>query len=369
VLVNLVSNAIKFTPQGHVGLHAHWQPNSEDCSKGTLVIEVEDSGIGISPEKHEAIFQPFIQAASQQHLETQGTGLGLSIVQRLTSAMGGKVSLHSAPGAGAAFSLRFTDVFVSSRLPVTDVPAAETPVNFNDFSPATILVVDDNQINRNLVSSLFADTHHTLRLAANGREALVSIAETKPEIVLLDIRMPVMDGRATLTEIRRQPGLELLPIIAVTASSHADDEPNLQCRFSGFIRKPFSRKTLYQELAQFLPRIPQADNVRNGGAASAGTPVMPATVRTTDTQVAIAELLSLHREQWPRLRDTLAINETLAFAQKLRHLGQAMQSQPLTIYADRLAADAEAYAVKDLERSLAEFPALVNSFSQPGESA
>ncbi len=369
VLVNLVSNAMKFTPKGHVGLHIHWQPNGEDRSRGSLLIEVEDSGIGISPEKQEEVFKPVVQAETHHQLENQGTGLGLSIVQRLTLAMGGTVSLQSAVGGGSVFRLQFKDVAVSTRLPVSDALEPESAVDFNDFKPVTILAVDDNAINRDLMSGLFAGSHHRLLVAANGAEALKAIQEMKPDLVLLDIRMPVMDGRATLAEIRKLPGLELLPVVAVTASSHADDEQDLRSHFSGFIRKPFSRQTLYKELAQYLPRSQRRREPPRGGPASGGAPALLATARRADTRdSAVAELCLLQRNQWPRLRDSLAINETLAFAQKLREIGQTMESKRLTTYADRLASDAETYAVGDLERSLAEFPALVHSLEENGES-
>ncbi len=370
VLVNLVSNAVKFTHQGHVSLCIHWQPDTEDRSRGTLQIEVEDSGVGILPEKQEDIFKPFVQSNLHRLPGNEGTGLGLSIVRRLTTVMGGNVVLESTPGVGSVFRLKFVNVAVSARLPVTDVLESGNQVDFNDFSPATILVVDDNQTNRDLMVGLFERTHHRLRLAVNGTEALTSIAEMKPDLVLLDIRMPVLDGRAALTEIRKQGGLELLPVVAITASSDSDDERDLRSQFSGYIRKPFSRQTLYTELAQFLPRIQTRRAPPRGGLPPESGPALMATAKMADTrESALAQLLLLQQTQWPMLRDSLAINETLAFARKLRELGCTMQSNALIRYADRLAADAETYAVGDLERSLAEFPALAGSLRQPREAS
>ncbi|HEX3800056.1 MAG TPA: ATP-binding protein [Verrucomicrobiae bacterium] len=362
VLVNLVGNAIKFTAKGHVALRARWEPLAEDRSRGTLNIEVEDTGIGIPPEKHNEVFKPFVQAATQQ--QSQGTGLGLSIVKRLTLAMGGNVTLQSSPGEGAIFRLCFAEVAVSSRVPITDVLATGTQVDFNDFSPAKILVADDNKTNRELISGLFADSLHRLHFAANGQEALALIAEERPDLVLLDIRMPVLDGRATLADIRKRPELASLPVIAVSASTHADDDAHLAARFNGFMRKPFSRQALYQQLARFLPRSPRQPKLAPSTAAPPPAPLPSAQVTSADSRDAAAELLALHREKWPRLRDTLAINETLAFAQKIRHIGQTMQLQPLITYADRLAIEAETYAIKDLERTLAEFPLLIAPIEQ-----
>jgi len=372
ILVNLVGNAIKFTLKGRVSMRVKWQPHPQDRSRGCLLIEVADTGVGISPEKQEEIFKPFVQSSSHRDLEHQGTGLGLSIVQRLTQMMGGSIAVESNPGAGSSFRLQFPDVSVSSRLPISDFAPPNGSADFNDFVPSTILVVDDNQTNRELMIGLFEGTHHRLRLASNGHQALASIDEMKPSLVLLDIRMPVMDGRATLAKIREQPGLELLPVVAVTASSHAHDEQDLRKWFSGYVRKPFSRQRLYEELAQFLPRKQRPPEPPSGngagGPVSSGPTAVLATARSAITpEAAAAELLLLQQNQWPGLCDSMAINETVVFAQRLRYLAQMMQSKELTTYADRLAAHAQAYAVGDLERSLAEFPAVIRALEPTRE--
>jgi CheY-like chemotaxis protein len=139
-------------------------------------------------------------------------------------------------------------------LPVGDHAEPGGAVDFNDFAPATLLVVDDNPTNRAYMAGIFEKTHHQVYFANNGREALACLEKTKPDVVLLDIRMPVMDGRTTLAEIRKQASLVSLPVIAVTASSKAGEEMELQSQFSGYIRKPFSRQTLFVALAQFLQR-------------------------------------------------------------------------------------------------------------------
>ena len=189
-----------------------------------------------------------------QSAEKEGTGIGLTIVKRLTELMGGSLAVESTVGQGTVFHLRFANVPVSGRLPVGDHAEPGGAVDFNDFAPATLLVVDDNQTNRAYMAGIFEKTHHQVLFANNGREALACLEKAKPDVVLLDIRMPVMDGRTTLAEIRKQASLVSLPVIAVTASSKAGEEMELQSQFSGYIRKPFSRQTLFLALAQFLQR-------------------------------------------------------------------------------------------------------------------
>jgi signal transduction histidine kinase/CheY-like chemotaxis protein len=362
ILVNLIGNAIKFTPSGQIRVGVHWQAQEQDRGRGTLLIDVGDTGVGISPETQAKIFEPFVQVNPQRNEEAQGTGLGLSIVQRLTQMMKGTITLRSAPGEGSLFQLAFPGVAISARLPASDLETAETIVDFNDFKPAIILVADDNQTNRELMTGMFEGTHHQLLLASNGEEALARIRETKPDLVLMDIRMPVLDGRETLRAIRKTEGLELLPLVAVTASSLPDEEKDLRERFNGFIRKPFSRRTLYDELTQFLPKLEKRTTAVE--SVSPANAKVPAEILPENAAAVRAELRRLHEAVWPGLRDSLAINETLAFAGNLGKIARLISNEPLANYAARLTGYAEMYAVNDLQKCLEEFPALVERVMQ-----
>jgi signal transduction histidine kinase/DNA-binding response OmpR family regulator len=369
VLVNLLSNAIKFTERGCVTTRVSWQTQDHNGT-GTLLIDVQDTGIGIPVDKVKEIFKPFVQADSRRTAEKEGTGIGLTIVKRLTELMGGAVKLDSTVGQGTVFHLRFTNVPVSGRLPVGDHAEPGGAVDFNDFAPATLLVVDDNRANRDLMAGIFEQTHHRVHFAVNGQEALECLRTTKPDVVLLDIRMPVMDGRITLTEIRKQARLTSLPVIAVTASSESGEETELQSQFSGYIRKPFSRRTLFLALAQFLQQVPNKDPLKHPNSAQtlAGVPT-PLPEHAAQWRELALELRRQQTAQWPALRDSLAVNETRAFAHKLFSLGQIALCPPLTTYAATLATFADAYAIGQMERHLGMFPELVGlietSLTQP----
>jgi CheY-like chemotaxis protein len=223
-----------------------------------------------------------------------------------------------------------------------------------------LLVVDDNRTNRELMAGIFENTHHRVHFATNGQEALNCLGIIKPDVVLLDLRMPVMDGRAALGEIRKQARLASLPVIAVTASSEAAEEMELQSQFSGYIRKPFSRHTLFLALARFLQRVSQKDALEHhssGAAPARVSALLPEQV--TPWQELAFELRRQEAGQWPTLRDTLAVNETRAFAHNLFTLGQAADCAPLTTYAATLTTFADAYAIGQMERHLGAFPGLV----------
>jgi signal transduction histidine kinase/CheY-like chemotaxis protein len=361
ILVNLVGNAVKFTDKGGVDVRVNWekQPTS---SHVTLVIEVQDTGVGIPQDKLDAIFKPFVQAGAHREKEKHGTGLGLSIVKRLAGIMGGTVTVASVMEQGSAFHLRFPDVPISARLPVSAKSASSGEVNFNELRPATLLVVDDNETNCRLIAGMFAGSHHRLCFGSSGEEAVVKARELKPDILLLDVRMPGLGGYEALDQIRKIPGLEFLPIIAVTASNLLSDENSLKERFSGFVRKPFSQREMFDELADFLPRHSKPETIKKTGGSDG-----PET-ESADTAPTSKELVTRLRQllvgPWPAIRDSMAINESRAFGSELNDLGQRWQCQPLVNYAQKLLIDAENYAVTDLEKHLGEFALLVEQIDR-----
>jgi len=350
ILVNLVGNAVKFTDHGNIYVRVQWE-KQETSSHITLLIEVQDTGVGIPQDKLEAIFKPFVQAGAHRDKERAGTGLGLSIVRRLTEMMGGTVAAASVMGEGSAFSMRFPNVEISARLAAGEKLESSGTAEFNELRPATILVVDDNETNCQLISGMFTGSHHRLIFGANGREAVEKASTLRPDVILLDIRMPGMDGREALAEIRSIPGMELTPIIAVTASSLMSEETELKTRFSGYVRKPFSKREMFDELMQFLPRHhtrPDAPGKQPDTAWLSAPPEL------------VAELRRILAAEWPALRDSLAINESKGFAERLKTLAHRWPCPRLESYALGLAHHADSYAVVELEKHLFEFPSVVD---------
>jgi CheY-like chemotaxis protein len=356
-MVNLVGNAIKFTDRGSVEVLVSCQKRDES-SHVALSIDVLDTGVGIPKDKLDAIFKPFVQAGVHREKEIQGTGLGLSIVKRLAELMGGTITVTSTLGEGSVFALRFPAVPVSVRVPVSAKISPERRVDFNRLRPATILVADDNEANRQYIDGIFKKTHHQLVFCSDGEGAVVKAREIVPDIILLDVRMPGMDGRQALAEIRRIPGLELVPAVAVTGSSQNDGS------FNGYLRKPFSPRELFDEMAEFLPRHGAGndmDIIEASLASEGDSGPVPDEV--------LLQLRQLLADPWPALCNSMAINETKTFACKLEILGEQWHCKPLTAYAGKLRHDAETYAVNDLEKHLGEFAVLVETFGQNKEKS
>jgi CheY-like chemotaxis protein len=259
-------------------------------------------------------------------------------------------------GQGSVFYLRFPDLPVAARLANSEKSPEVAAINFNSLRPSSLLIVDDNETNCDLISGMFAGSHHKIFVANDGNDAVGRAREMRPDVILMDIRMPGMSGIDATVAIRKIIGLEMVPVVAVTASSSLDAEKSLAKKFSGFIRKPFSKRELFDELAQFLPRSEE----KQVGEISA-KPQLPALAPAP--KELLHELGELLIEPWPEIRDSVAVNESKKFAQQLLEIGGRWKSSPVTNYARKLLRDAENYAVTDLEKHLGEFSVLVQQLT------
>ncbi|NYE62031.1 hypothetical protein FHW58_003238 [Duganella sp. 1224] len=243
ILGNLLDNAIKFTAAGKVCLRAGVQ-------QGQLHIAVEDTGIGIAPERIHAIFDPFTQADASMTRRFGGTGLGTTISRQLVGLMGGKIWAESTPGVGTTFHV---------LLPLE--PArngqAQSSERFDyPLPPLRVLAADDVPQNLELLSLLLAKRGHTLERAHDGMQAVRMSAEQRYDVVLMDMQMPLMDGLAATRAIRareQQGGGARLPIVAMTASVlAAHREAAAVAGMDGFASKPVDWHALSHEIAKVL---------------------------------------------------------------------------------------------------------------------
>ncbi len=360
ILINVVGNSLKFTSQGHVLMRFNSEKPSDKSNRLRLRVEVEDTGDGIAADQQPKVFQPFVQGENHQ----RGTGLGLTIVHRLVELLGGTITLRSEVGVGSTFRFEFPDVEISARIPQSH-DANPKVVDFNDLQPSLIVVADDNQNNLDLIQGMFENTHHRLRVASDGAAAVRAVCEERPDIVLMDIRMPEMNGFEALESIRERAEFNLLPIIAVTASSLTSEEREMRRAFDGYVRKPFTRAELYEVIAQFIPRRAaiQAEQLLSSAGGEEPTPETAARWREL-----VIRLREIERDTWPNVRAGMVMSEVQALAIALREAGSEAQCHPLEVYASQLTAEAEVFALSALESRLAEFPTLIANIEQRATS-
>lgn len=256
-LSNLLSNAIKFTERGCVEVIVSAEPQADRVH--LVAIEVRDSGIGIRPEIQEKLFSVFTQADSSVSRRFGGTGLGLAISRRLANLMGGDITVSSQEGKGSTF--RFT--FEASEPAEGDRRAAPAiaslaPLKSNEAMPGIrILLTDDNPVNRRVVKLFLAFQQCEIIEASDGQEALDKLASEPFDIVLLDVHMPVMDGKEAIRRIRAsdQPWRDL-PVIALTADAMIGDrERYLAMGMSDYLSKPVDQRELISKMHYLLDGI------------------------------------------------------------------------------------------------------------------
>jgi len=245
VLTNLVGNAVKFTLHGEVCLVAHLrEDHSADVA---LALTVQDTGIGISPERQAAIFESFTQADGSTTREYGGTGLGLTISRHLIELMGGRLTVESELGRGSLFTASLT-------LPKCDERAAQNKPARMEQSPLglRVLLAEDNPTNMKLARRLLEKWGCEVEAVVNGREATSALAHTRYDAVLMDVQMPVMDGLVATAAVRsseRGTGRHV-PIIAMTANAmQGDRECCLAAGMSDYVSKPIRAGELYGKLA------------------------------------------------------------------------------------------------------------------------
>ncbi|WP_072681489.1 transporter substrate-binding domain-containing protein [Arcobacter sp. LA11] len=250
VLFNLIGNAIKFTEKGTIKLKVENLYKDEIKSKIDLIISVEDTGIGIDKKDLKNVFKSFEQS-DQDDAKYGGTGLGLAICSKLVSMMNGEIEVESKKGVGSIFRFRLYDIPVSSL--GEQITAKKLDFSNIEFEKATILVVDDIEENRKLVQASLKNFNFKIIMAENGELALDRLKNIKIDLILMDLRMPVMDGYQTATIIKNDEKLKNIPLIALTASVMGKDLEKVgEYGFDGYLRKPVILDDLIEEISKYL---------------------------------------------------------------------------------------------------------------------
>ena len=238
VLTNLLSNSVKYSEKGKITARLGWSAKSSE-----LRIRISDSGRGMTPQELERAFEPFQSSATKEG----GTGLGLTIARQMWILMGGGFSVKSARGRGTTFTLSLPVRLLQERAPRRKRPAVRS------LSGRSVLLVDDEQHSRYALEIILKEMGMKVRTAAGGSGALAQARRRTPDIILMDMMMPGMDGYETAAKMRAAAALKKVPIIAMTARSASEDEGRaLASGCSDYLHKPFKVENLRQKIAQWL---------------------------------------------------------------------------------------------------------------------
>jgi two-component system, sensor histidine kinase len=254
VLLNLVGNAIKFTERGGVSLRL----SQRRAREGRVWVEFEviDSGIGMSAEALQRLFEPFHQVDATRNRRRGGTGLGLAISQRIIEAMASRIEVESQPGGGSSFHFALDLEIDPSPVPHVLTDSAMGSLEKPSTLGGTVLVVEDNPVNRMIAEEMLQSLGINVVEAADGMQALEAIASNPVNVVLMDCQMPVMDGYTATQRIRErelQRGLPRTPIVALTANAFDEDAAHaLAVGMDAHLSKPYTRDQLRDMLSTWL---------------------------------------------------------------------------------------------------------------------
>ena len=259
VLINLLNNAVKFTPEGgSVTLEVKILPSEEKSDLNCLCFLVKDTGIGIADKDLKKLFQPFVQIDSSLNRQYEGSGLGLFLVKRIIDLHRGRVTASSEVGVGSCFAIKLpysTIISANETIEAKDtlsIPNLENEPNTIPIKPL-ILLAEDNNTNSSIISMYLQTKGYRIQTAENGLSA-IELAKTKqPNLILMDIQMPDMDGLTAIKHIRQHQTISQTPIIALTA--FAMEEDRKRCLAAGanmYLAKPVRLKNLFLSIQKLL---------------------------------------------------------------------------------------------------------------------
>ncbi len=357
ILINLVGNAIKFTEQGFIKLSM--RPLRQDVEKGVLdlIITVEDSGVGIPETDRKRIFESFEQSKGHDGRLFGGTGLGLPICHPLVELMNGALELESELQKGSLFKITLHDVAIAEPEMLVDEKPQYSDIIFNE---CTLLAVDDVEHNLNLIKEYFAATKVAVIGAANGEEAVRLARERRPDLIIMDLGMPVMDGYEATRIIKADSDLQTIPVIVVSASSLQDVNGQKEnYGFDGYLCKPISRASLFEELSRFLKfsteektETPPLDEIRIQTVSPETRAQLPDIIATLEQE---------YMARWKTFERIQPIKEVEKFGADIHALGEQSQFDILKRFGADLINSTRSFDIKRMKDRLASFPELIQA--------
>ena len=355
VLFNLIGNAVKFTKKGYIRIVVSRFAEKFPREDGTigLRISVEDSGIGIDEKYHRDIFKPFYQVAGSDNYIMEGTGLGLSITKRLVEMMLGTIEVLSEPGKGASFIISIREVAVTDQQKKAD---RRLRLWESAISGRKVLIVDDSEINRQFIRDNLLELGAEVAEAGDGNEGMEQAREFLPDLILLDILMPVMDGYEFVEKIKCYEELSYIPIVAITALGMKDDVNRMvKCGFDDFIIKPFHIEELFEKIGNILAE-PGARVMVAGDDFPEMADMQDESKYIKNVKEALATIERNYLSLWIQANELKEFKAIRNFAEGIHKTGEDFNIRFLVDYGDRMIMHCDNYDIEKIDSNLADFP-------------
>jgi PAS domain S-box-containing protein len=353
ILINLINNAVKFTEKGFIAVKAHADNAPYITQKRDItdiVVTVSDTGIGIDKSSQTMIFEAFRQSSEHDNRKFEGTGLGLTITKQLIDLMNGIIELKSEPGKGSTFIITFKEVqVIKDERPAVTV---RKPIKNHkiQFERTTVLVVDDVETNRILLSEHLRQCNLNVLEAIDGSEALTIARAQLPALVLMDLRMPVLDGIKATEILKNDPATQHIPIIAVTATT-IEIEQNLDSKtsFNGFLRKPVLLSTLIGMISKFL-------KIKDKQEITADDDEEDFFKGITGVKELLLDIKEQLMPEWEIVVESPDFQEVENFAQTVGIVGNKHNFPYFVEYSQKLAQKCRSFNIASMRSMLKAFP-------------
>ncbi len=356
MLINIIGNAVKFTSTGCIKLSIK-DISCEEMHRSSLnfTLVIEDTGVGIPESQQSQIFESFSQVEGQKYRKYGGTGLGLAITARLAQMMGSTIQVKSTEGKGTAFHIHFKEVEVASA----DLILSKEDHSFDysnvEFEKSKIIIVDDIDFNRELIINFLEDYEFEIVEAKSGREAIENTRRFQPDLILMDVRMPDIDGIEAAKTIKNDPSVNSTPIVAITASVMKEDVDEYELIFEDFLRKPISKAKLIAILSEYLPHT-----LKSEVEAPAIESSSSATIEEIKLNAKQMGVLSDKHDLCAELSSELSIDKIESFAHEIEEIGKEYQCLSLVEWSKKLSFSASSFDIDEMQKLLQDFQLIIS---------
>ncbi|MCG8412251.1 MAG: PAS domain S-box protein [Bacteroidales bacterium] len=356
VLINLVNNAIKFTEKGKIKLKVTTlkSQKSQKSNLHDLIIEVEDTGIGITEKYKKYIFDSFSQESTNTTRKYGGSGLGLAISLKIIKLMDGDIFVQSKINKGSKFTIHIPNLKTTQKDTLIQKNNLKD-INNIKFDPSTIIIVDDIENNRKYLTAALNKLGFKVYSCENGEIAFGLIQQIKPDLIISDIRMPVMDGFELLKQVRKFKKYDSIPIIAISASVTSNKRVKIKMSgFDGFLSKPILLMELVKLLTQFLPFTKKQTKEQKCfdelNLSEKAQELLPITISQLDND---------YRNQWDNFRVRQPIEHVQLFGENLLKLAQETENEILSEYANTIINSINNFDVDTMLKTLEKYEDLI----------
>ncbi len=362
ILFNLIGNAVKFTHKGSVEVIVNIIPKENEGSKVDLKFTIKDTGIGIPPDQLTNIFEPFLQVTRKDRNKYGGTGLGLSITKRLVELLGGTITVESQIDKGSVFSFSIFNLEISSLRIDENKNNEIKQFSKIRFKNPVLLLAEDIISDRQVIKGYLEPFNITIIEVENGEECLNAIRKQRPDIILMDMQMPVMDGYTAINIIKSDDALKDIPVIALTASGMKQQKDKFEKMADDFLIKPIYKNELLQKLIKYLPYEELPKNIKENKKHLTDKPVIIKQINPIAIGLSAKvkeEIVAKFMPSLTKLLEALNIDELQEFVKKLEKYNKAHNISAINDFCNNLITYINSFNIEKILENLKHFKELI----------